>query len=115
MPGVLIMQIIIIVITFREEDDIRDRKKIHDRMILTLINESIIEKKLGKAESLFSSLTIPKSKVLCLNMCQQLNQTKLLESLNRNRMIENFKRFSKKITNQISEKTNDNKWKCSSD
>lgn len=74
----------------RDDDEIKERKKVHDKMILTLINESIIEKQIGKAESLFSFLCLEKSKVICINMCQQLNQTKLLESLNRKMMIYNY-------------------------
>ncbi len=74
----------------REDDEIIKRKKVHDKMILTLINESIIEKQLGKAESLFSFLCLQKSKFICLKMCHDLNQTKLLESLNRKMMIENY-------------------------
>ena len=93
----------------RDENDIKERKKNIDKMLLTMINQSIIEKQLGIAESLFSFLTIPKSKILCLNMCQQLNQTKLLESLNRRMTIENYKsaqvnQIPFKQTNQ-SEKT----------
>lgn len=80
-----------------EDDKILKDRKEFDKMILTLMNQAIVAKEYGTVESLFSLLTVPKSKMLSFAMCQELNQMKLVESLNRKHTIEKEKQSQKSV------------------